>query len=201
MKLNISFTPGKLFLASMIGILILGFVDYVTGYEVGFFVFYFVPIGFVAWSGGAKRSYVAAVTSAVVWFFADWFSGHPYSHTVAAFWNSGIRLVSFLMTGYIISRIKELLEKERQISNDLRAAQKQVKTLRDLLPICGNCKKIRNDKGYWQQIEEYLDMHSHALFRHGVCPECAQKLLDEVELELGEKASDDIVVEKGNGRK
>ena len=52
-----------------------------------------------------------------------------------------------------------------------------------------------------QQIEEYLDMHSHALFRHGVCPECAQNLLDEVELELGEKVSDDIVVEKGNGRK
>ena len=201
MKKNIFFTPGKLFVLSIIAVLILGLVDYVTGYEFGFFVFYFVPIGFVAWTGGVKRSYVAAVTSAVVWFFADWSSGHPYTHTMTAFWNSGIRLVAFLLTGYIISRIKELLEKERQISNDLRAAQKQVKTLSGLLPICANCKKIRDDKGYWQQIEEYLAMHSHALFTHGVCPECAQKLLDEVELELGEKASDDIVVEKGNGRK
>ncbi len=55
----------------------------------------------------------------------------------------------------------------------------EVKMLRGLLPICSNCKKVRDDKGFWKQIDEYIERHSHAVFSHGICPDCLQKLYGE----------------------
>ncbi|MCK5228541.1 MAG: PAS domain S-box protein [Desulfobulbaceae bacterium] len=54
--------------------------------------------------------------------------------------------------------------------------QEEIKVLKGFLPICASCKKIRDDKGYWTQIESYIREHSEAEFSHGICPECAQKL-------------------------
>ncbi len=61
-------------------------------------------------------------------------------------------------------------------TRDLQTALDNVKTLSGMLPICASCKKIRNDDGYWSQIEEYIHDHSDARFSHGICPECAAKL-------------------------
>ena len=58
----------------------------------------------------------------------------------------------------------------------MREALSKVKMLSGLLPICASCKKIRDDKGYWKQIEAYIQEHSEADFSHGICPECAKKL-------------------------
>lgn len=73
-------------------------------------------------------------------------------------------------------RIAELQQALASANADLRSALAQVKKLSGLLPICAVCKKIRDDKGYWQQIESYISEHSEALFSHGVCPDCAKKL-------------------------
>ncbi|MCD4848277.1 MAG: tetratricopeptide repeat protein, partial [Candidatus Aegiribacteria sp.] len=63
-----------------------------------------------------------------------------------------------------------------RINNQLRDALVHVKKLQGLLPICANCKKVRDDDGYWQQIESYVSDHSDATFSHGICPECMIKL-------------------------
>ena len=65
---------------------------------------------------------------------------------------------------------------------DLQKTIKEVKTLRGLLPICSSCKKIRDDKGYWNQIESYIRAHSDAEFSHSICPECAKKLYPDLNL-------------------
>lgn len=52
----------------------------------------------------------------------------------------------------------------------------EIKTLRAILPICSNCKKIRDDKGYWQEVESYISTHSETMFSHGICPDCAKRL-------------------------
>jgi hypothetical protein len=57
----------------------------------------------------------------------------------------------------------------------------EIKKLRGFLPICAKCKKIRDDKGYWSQIEQYIQERSDAVFSHGLCPECAQEYLKEIE--------------------
>ncbi len=68
-------------------------------------------------------------------------------------------------------------EQEREeLIRTLQDALSQVKTLRGLLPICANCKKIRDDSGYWRQVEDYVSEHSEADFSHGICPDCMRKL-------------------------
>ncbi len=71
-------------------------------------------------------------------------------------------------------------EKEREeLISELREAIAKVKTLSGLLPICASCKKIRDDSGYWNRIEDYISKHSDAEFTHGLCPECATRLYPE----------------------
>lgn len=67
---------------------------------------------------------------------------------------------------------KELTEKNKELEKALA----EVKTLSGLLPICSSCKKIRDDKGYWNQIEAYIQDHSEVDFSHSICPDCAKKI-------------------------
>lgn len=76
---------------------------------------------------------------------------------------------------YSIERKQMLLEKDRLIVQ-LRDAMTAVKTLSGFLPICAACKQIRDDKGCWHQVESYIQQHSFAVFTHGLCPKCTQKL-------------------------
>ena len=64
----------------------------------------------------------------------------------------------------------------QRIEQDLINAQAEIKTLIGFIPICANCKKIRDDKGYWQQIEDYISNHSEAEFTHSICPDCVKRL-------------------------
>lgn len=63
----------------------------------------------------------------------------------------------------------------RQTQKKLEEALDNVKKLSGLLPICGHCKKIRDDRGYWNQIDTYIQEHSEAVFSHGICQDCAKK--------------------------
>ena len=96
--------------------------------------------------------------------------------------------VEFVSNVYLVNRHKviqcnirditerKLVEEERErLILKLREALSHVKLLSGLLPICASCKKIRNDKGYWEQIEIFIRDHSEADFSHGYCPECAEK--------------------------
>jgi PAS domain S-box-containing protein len=79
-----------------------------------------------------------------------------------------------------ITEQKQLEEQREGLIGELRNALTQIKTLRGLLPICAACKKIRDDRGSWKQIEEYIRAHSEVEFTHGICPECVQKLYPEL---------------------
>jgi len=68
---------------------------------------------------------------------------------------------------------REMEEEKEQLLKDLQNALARVKQLSGMLPICSFCKKIRDDKGYWTQLEEYISEHSEAEFTHGLCAECA----------------------------
>jgi CheY-like chemotaxis protein len=78
------------------------------------------------------------------------------------------------------SRERELAEKNRELEQALQ----EVKVLRGFIPICASCKKIRDDKGYWQQIETYIQERSEALFSHGICKDCMKKLYPDIPDEM-----------------
>ena len=71
---------------------------------------------------------------------------------------------------------KHQMEQEREsLIRELQEALLEVRRLSGLLPICISCKKIRDDRGYWSRVEEYISKHSKARFTHGYCPDCARK--------------------------
>ena len=75
---------------------------------------------------------------------------------------------------------RERAEKElEKLVGDLKEALAKVKTLSGLLPICASCKKIRDDQGYWIQVEVFVREHSEADFTHGLCPDCVKELYPE----------------------
>lgn len=75
---------------------------------------------------------------------------------------------------------KEAEENQQRLIIELQEALDKVKTLSGFLPICASCKKIRDDQGYWNQVEEYIQKHSQAEFSHGICPDCMRSLYPEV---------------------
>ncbi|MBC8439315.1 MAG: PAS domain S-box protein [Deltaproteobacteria bacterium] len=75
-----------------------------------------------------------------------------------------------------ITERKHLEEEREKLIKELQNSLAEIKTLSGLLPICASCKKIRDDKGYWNQIEGYIQKHSDAQFSHGMCPECSDEL-------------------------
>jgi hypothetical protein len=104
----------------------------------------------------------------------------------------------------VVERTTELLKTNKQLQNeieirkeaeankemlilDLQKTLKEIKTLRGLLPICSNCKKIRDDEGYWNQIEGYIQKYSHVKFTHSMCPECIDKLYGKEDWFIREK--------------
>lgn len=92
-----------------------------------------------------------------------------------------------------VSRISDAYQAERlelnqglvETNQQLSQALSEVKTLRGFIPICSKCKRIRDDQGYWDQVESYISRHSDAIFSHGVCPDCAEDLRGELRTRTG----------------
>ncbi len=78
-----------------------------------------------------------------------------------------------------ITERKQFEEERERLISELEAALAKVKTLKGLVPICPSCKKIRDDHGFWHQVEIYIRDHSEAEFSHNICPECLAKLYPE----------------------
>ncbi len=82
----------------------------------------------------------------------------------------GVQIISADLTDQ-----KKTEKEHKKLIQDLRETLSEVKELRGLIPICASCKKIRDDSGYWGQIESYIEQHSQAVFSHGMCPDCMEK--------------------------
>jgi hypothetical protein len=101
------------------------------------------------------------------------------------YWESAsispIRDLAGRITHYVavkedITARKQTEAERDKLIQELQEALASVKSLSGLLPICASCKKIRDDKGYWSQVESYISQHSEATFTHGICPDCIKKL-------------------------
>ena len=75
---------------------------------------------------------------------------------------------------------RELTERARALVEELQAALAQIHQLKGLIPICARCKKVRDDSGFWRQVEEYISRRSEATFSHGLCPDCIERDFPEV---------------------
>jgi PAS domain S-box-containing protein len=99
----------------------------------------------------------------------------------AAFGNPGDPTSGIVGAIMDVTEIRDADNRREQVISELRQALDKVKLLSGMLPICANCKKIRDDKGYWNQIESYIGAHSEAEFSHGMCPECMHKFYPDLD--------------------
>ncbi|MBW2466756.1 MAG: hypothetical protein JRF02_05595 [Deltaproteobacteria bacterium] len=99
--------------------------------------------------------------------------------TAKPFLNSKNEVVGIIESFQDITERQKLEDEKANLINQLQSSLNKVKLLSGLLPICASCKKIRDDKGYWNQIESYIRDHSEAEFSHGLCEECGEKLYGE----------------------
>jgi signal transduction histidine kinase len=100
-------------------------IDYLTGYELGLFVFYFIPVGLAAWYGSQAAGLAFAVASAACWYAADRLALHPYSNAIFIYWETFMRLVSYFTTALTLSTIRRHVREREDllhvVSHDLRS--------------------------------------------------------------------------------
>ncbi len=85
----------------------------------------------------------------------------------------------FALAFFAVNQWREVVRLNQSLqiaNNDLMKALSDVRVLREILPICSNCKKIRDDDGYWKQVELYISENTNTLFSHGICPDCLEKM-------------------------
>jgi PAS domain S-box-containing protein len=100
----------------------------------------------------------------------------PCILTATPFRDTGGELIGIVEDFKDISHIKQVEEERERTIAELQRAVAEVKVLSGLLPVCASCKKVRDDNGYWNQIEAYVREHSEADFTHSICPDCTRKL-------------------------
>jgi hypothetical protein len=100
----------------------------------------------------------------------------PYFYQTRAFSALCVAAVVLAVAGGHRWRVKQFAARQRELESRVTEALTQVRVLRGLLPICAWCKKIRDDQGYWSQMETYVRAHSQAEFSHSICPECLKAL-------------------------
>jgi len=115
-KLGNRRTPFQVTILSLLVIGLIGVLDYFTGYELSFSIFYLVPILFATWYGREWAAYAMCVISAIVWLLVDYFSGNTYSHWIIPVWNAFVRLAFFLIVTNLQSKLRTRLGYEEALA-------------------------------------------------------------------------------------
>jgi hypothetical protein len=116
-----------------------------------------------------------ALRGEAVYYDMEW-SGRAFQSHVEPFLDSQGRISGVIGIALDITDRKAAEHEREQLISQLQEALASIKTLRGLVPICAACKKIRDDSGFWNQLESYLHTHTEAEFSHGICPECVGRL-------------------------
>ncbi|MBL3559086.1 MULTISPECIES: GGDEF domain-containing protein [Marinobacter] len=108
--------PLRVSLLCALILIVVGITDYLTGYEIAFSLFYLAPVGIAAWCLSRPMAIFVALLAAFMWLLVDYTSGYPYSHPAITYWNAAVRLSFFVLTAYLISTIRLLLETQTSLA-------------------------------------------------------------------------------------
>jgi K+-sensing histidine kinase KdpD len=116
-------------LATLLILALIGWLDYITGYEFGFFIFYFIPVAIASWYGGRMPGLVNAVMSAVCWYLSDLYTYHHYTKAYFVYWETFMRLASFITTALSVSRIRSFVLNEERMLAELQEFRARLEEL------------------------------------------------------------------------
>jgi hypothetical protein len=155
---------------AMLGLL--GWVDYITGYELGFFVFYSAPVGLAAWYLGRWPGVGMSLAASVAWSLADSYSGAKYSTRFFFYWNNAIHFASFLINAVAIAKIKAELDRRHHLAAELEAARSALRAVAGLLPACPVCGKPHDRAARAGAAEQSQVSQPHAELAAALCEQC-----------------------------
>jgi diguanylate cyclase (GGDEF)-like protein len=98
-------------------VFVLGYLDYLSGFEYAFSLFYLIPVALAAWFIGRRSAIILSVLSAVIWYISNNLAGQTYSHTGIGYWNTAISLGILILFSYLLSSMKNIVEREKEASN------------------------------------------------------------------------------------
>ncbi|MEN6319297.1 MAG: hypothetical protein ABFD82_11150 [Syntrophaceae bacterium] len=152
-------------------------------YGIAGFMYWFILPVFLAFPYSIASSILGFVAIAVNPNILVW-AGIATNFELAKYniiiWPTCIIVIfAAFMLDLLFRSIFVQMNERKKLIMELQDSIAAIKTLRGLLPICASCKKVRDDKGYWSQIESYITEHSEAEFSHGLCPDCMEKLYPE----------------------
>ena len=174
-------SPAAIFLTAVAVLAVVATVDALTPYELGFSAFYVIPVLIATWGVGTARGLGFALLSACCWYCVDLASGRPLTHEFYRIWDTLNHLLSYSLVAGVTGRLKLAFQRKQALRENLDLTLKNVKELEGLLPVCAWCKKVRDDEGYWQELEAYLQPRTKTAISHGICPECAARLRAETQ--------------------
>jgi hypothetical protein len=145
-----------------------------------FSAFSLIPILLVA-IHNKKWGLLIAFINFPVHIFLLFVLGEPFFSSLKAI---SIPFSAFLVIAFITSLLVELNKKNKEIIQKLHRKIEENKKLKQLVPICSECKKIRDDAGFWNHLEDFISKNSKIEFTHGYCPECSKRLLEEIDEDL-----------------
>ncbi|HTG01691.1 MAG TPA: hypothetical protein VK654_14010 [Nitrospirota bacterium] len=161
---------------SILCALVIGVLDYGAGFEIRMEIFYLVPISYATWFVGKKTGIVLSFLPPVIILGSDLLSGKGYALFPVKIWNIVMYFAFFILVTLLLHQLRVTLQQRDIFINKMQNALNAVRELSGILPICANCKKIRDDEGYWHDVDVYIANHTKAEFTHGMCAECAAKL-------------------------
>jgi hypothetical protein len=123
-------TARRLLLLAALLLAVITWLDYVTGYELGFFIFYFVPVSIGAWWVSRRAGLALAFASAFCWYLSDRLAHHPYSNALFIYWETIMRLASFATTALTLARIRRERAARLRLQEELSAALAENRALR-----------------------------------------------------------------------
>jgi K+-sensing histidine kinase KdpD len=178
----------KVICASVASLISLSYIDYLTGYQFLFFVFYFAPVALCGWYMSRFTVVCMAILSGLAWCFVDILSSHHYPFEVFRYFNSFMCFVAFATIGLLVQGLRQSLGEQCRVRRQLeqalaeltRTTQESVKLQRQLHVVCAWTKRI-NVEGKWIPLDEFLTDKLSAKFSYGVSPEAMQEVLQSAE--------------------
>ncbi len=166
-------------IASLAVTLLVAWLDYITGLELEFSAFYLLPVLLAAWMAGWRWAAALALVNTIAWSLVDHLAGHVHINPFYAVWEFLDHAMVYLLVAAMVGGLRTAIARQRALNLELSQALEEVGELKGLLPVCAWCHKIRDDQGYWGQLETYIEARSRASFTHGICPECEAKIMAE----------------------
>jgi hypothetical protein len=163
-------------LISILLTIVVVFLDHWAGFSYRMKLFYLMPISFATWFIGSEAGMVLSTLPVITMLYSGIASGNSEGTVSMQMWDMMMYVVFFIILTMLLAKLRITMQQRAGLIAKLQSALDAVKDLSGILPICANCKKIRDDEGYWHDVEVYISNHTNADFTHGICAECVSKL-------------------------